>query len=60
LDVVEALRKLGGRATSKELLELLAPEKGVMKARLEIAEAVREGKIKKVPDHELKKEVFAV
>ncbi len=60
MDVVEALKKLGGRATSKELLELLAPEKGAMKARFEIAEALKEGRIKKAPDYELKKEVFTL
>jgi len=58
VDAVEALRKLGGRATSKELMELLAPELGALKARLAIAEAVRSGKIRKVPDRERRVEVF--
>jgi len=60
LDVKEALKRLGGRATSKELLELLAPEHGPLVARKMIAEAVRKGEIKKVPDYERKVEVFVL
>ncbi|NPA84667.1 MAG: hypothetical protein GXO07_01515 [Crenarchaeota archaeon] len=60
MDPVEALKKLGGKATSKELLELLAPELGPLGARKAIADAVREGKIKKIPDRERKVEVFVL
>ncbi len=60
MDVKEALKRLGGRATSKELLELLAPEHGPLTARKMIAEAVRKGEIKKVPDYEMKVEVFVL
>ena len=60
MKVIEVLKELGGRATSRELLEVLAPEMGVMKARKEIAEAVRKGMIKKVPDRERGVEVFVL
>jgi len=60
LDVKEALRELGGRATSRELLEILAPEHGPLTARKMIADALRKGEIKKVPDYEKKVEVFVL
>ncbi len=60
MDVKEALRELGGRATSRELLEILAPEHGPLTARKMIADALRKGEIKKVPDYEKKVEVFVL
>ena len=60
-EVVEALKELGGKATSRELLEKLI-EKGMdaVQARLAISEAVRNGLIKKVPDYEGKVELFTL
>ncbi len=60
MNVRDALEKLGGKATSKELLEILAPEHGPLKARKMIADAIRSGEIKKVPDYERKVEVFVL
>ena len=59
-EIIKVLEALGGKATSEELMEELAPKYGVVKARLMISEAVRKGIIKKVPDYELRKEVFVL
>lgn len=59
--MLEALERLGGRATSRELLdELLNRGIDPVRARMMITEAVREGVLKKLPDHERGIEVFAL
>jgi len=59
-EVVKALEELGGKASSAELLEKLAPKLGAARARTLIAEAVRKGIIKKEPCYECEKELFVL
>jgi len=51
-EVVKALEELGGKASSAELLEKLAPKLGAARAR--------KGIIKKEPCYECEKELFVL
>ncbi len=55
------MKELGGRASSLELISKLL-EKGmdVVTARLSIADAVRSGEVKKVPNYEKEIEEFVL
>jgi hypothetical protein len=59
-DVLEALRRLGGKATSREILEFLLEKGSALEVRNALAEAVRSGEVKKEPDYERRVEVFVI